>query len=90
MATIYSNETIKPQNLDELVKLLIDLSLVSGNVGLKGGGLYPMFRGANSQGATDLGLTTVVNNPSNLDISDNRDISYAKILVSFELLKSNI
>ena len=86
MATIYSNETIKPQNLDELVKLLIDLSLVSGNVGLKGGGLYPMFRGANSQGATDLGLTTVVNNPSNLDISDNRDISYAKIL---EMIKNN-
>ncbi|MDC0047349.1 molybdopterin-dependent oxidoreductase, partial [Chloroflexi bacterium] len=86
MATIYSNETIKPQSLDELVKLLIDLSLVTGNMGQKGGGIYPMFRGSNSQGATDLGLTTVVNNPSNLAITDNRDISYNKIL---EMIKNN-
>ena len=55
-------------------------------MGQKGGGIYPMFRGSNSQGATDLGLTTVVNNPSNLDITDNRDISYNKILEMIKII----
>tara|TARA_A100001037_G_scaffold152667_1_gene137792 strand:- start:876 stop:3581 length:2706 start_codon:yes stop_codon:yes gene_type:complete len=86
MATIYSNDTIKPENLEELVKLLVDLSLITGNIGISGGGIFPLYRGSNSQGATDLGLTTVVNNPTDLDIIDNRNISYAKIL---DIIKDN-
>ena len=86
MATIYSNETIKPQNLEELVKLLVDLSLITGNIGVSGGGIFPLYRGSNAQGATDLGITTVVNNPTDLDMIDNRDVSYYKIL---DMIKQN-
>ena len=86
MATIYSNETIKSENIDELVKLLIDLSLITGNIGCSGGGVYPLYKGSNSQGATDLGLTTIVDNPSALDKIDNRAMSFAKIL---DLINNN-
>ena len=86
MATIYSNETIKSENIDELVKSLIDLSLLTGNIGCSGGGLYPLYKGSNSQGATDLGLTSVVDNPSSLDRIDNRAISFSKIL---DLINNN-
>ena len=61
MATIYSNETIKENNIDSLVESLVNLSLITGNIGNEFGGLFPLYRGSNAQGAVDLGATTVYN-----------------------------
>ena len=36
---------------------IINLALVTGNIGKSGSGLYPMFHGANQQGSRDVGCT---------------------------------
>ena len=41
----------------EYVENIINLALVTGNIGKSGSGLYPMFHGANQQGSRDVGCT---------------------------------
>ena len=41
----------------EYVENIINLSLVTGNIGKPGAGLFPMFHGANQQGSRDIGCT---------------------------------
>jgi len=52
---LYGLETVSNEHLDSTVKSLVNLSLVTGNIENKPGGLYPLYAGANQQGAKDMG-----------------------------------
>ena len=54
-AILYALETL-PRNLyEECSRALVNLALVTGNVARQSSGLYPLFTGANEQGARDVG-----------------------------------
>ena len=39
----------------DLLSAVMNLALLTGNIGCEGGGLYPLFSGANTQGGNDVG-----------------------------------
>ena len=56
-ATLYALETVVPELRTDCVRALVNLSLVTGNVGKPSTGLYPLFTGANEQGSKDVGCS---------------------------------
>ena len=48
-------ETLAPELRDACVRAIVNLALVTGNVGKPSAGIYPLFSGANEQGARDVG-----------------------------------
>ena len=54
---LYGLETVAPDRREACVKALVNLALITGNVGVPSGGLYPLFTGANEQGAKDVGCS---------------------------------
>ena len=54
-AILYGLETVAPKLRDGCVKALVNLAMVTGNVGKPSTGLYPLFPGANEQGSKDVG-----------------------------------
>ncbi len=54
-AILYGLETVAPNLREECVRALVNLALVTGNIGKPSTGLYPLFAGANEQGAKDVG-----------------------------------
>ena len=54
-AIVYALDNVPPGLQQDCVRSLIDLALVTGNLGKSGSGLYPMRQGANEQGAWDMG-----------------------------------
>ncbi len=54
-AIVYALDNVPSGVRADCVRALIDLSLLTGNVGKAGAGLYPMRQGANEQGAWDVG-----------------------------------
>ena len=52
---VYALDNIPDELQRDCVRSLVGLALVTGNVGKPGAGLYPMRRGANEQGAWDMG-----------------------------------
>ena len=54
-AIVYALDNVATGLEEDCVRALIDLALVTGNVGKAGSGLYPMRQGANEQGAWDVG-----------------------------------
>ena len=56
-ATLYGLETLDKEFRSDCVKMLVNLSMATGNIGVEGGGLYPLLNGANEQGAKDAGCT---------------------------------
>ena len=54
-AVVYGLDNISESMQRDCVRALVDLALVTGNLGKTGSGLYPMRRGANEQGAWDTG-----------------------------------
>ena len=54
-STIYGLETISPQIREHCAKAIVNLALMTGNIDNGPSGIYPMFKGANEQGARDLG-----------------------------------
>jgi len=54
-AIVYALDNITGELRQDCVRALIDLALVTGNIGKAGSGLYPMRQGANEQGAWDVG-----------------------------------
>ena len=54
-AIVYALDNIPDELQRDCVRSLVGLALVTGNVGKPGAGLYPMRRGANEQGAWDVG-----------------------------------
>ncbi len=56
-AILYALETLAPELRDPCVRALVNLALVTGNVGKPSSGLYPLYPGANEQGAKDMGCS---------------------------------
>ena len=56
-AILYGLETVEPVDRDACVRSLIDLAIITGSVAKQaaGTGLYPLYAGANEQGARDMG-----------------------------------
>ena len=54
-AIVYALDNIPGELQRDCVRALVDLALVTGNVGKPGSGLYPMRQGTNEQGAWDVG-----------------------------------
>ena len=54
-AIVYALDNIVAELQQDCVRALIDLTLVTGNLGKPGSGLYPMRQGTNEQGAWDVG-----------------------------------
>ncbi len=54
-AILYALETLPPELREECSRALVNLALVTGNVGKRSSGLYPLRAGANEQGAVDSG-----------------------------------
>jgi formate dehydrogenase alpha subunit len=68
-AIVYGLDNIPGDLQRDCVRALVDLALVTGNIGKEGGGLYPMRRGANDQGGWDMGCLPG-RLPGNRSISD--------------------
>ena len=54
-AILYALETVAPPLRSACVRALVNLALATGNVGKPSAGLYPLYPGANEQGARDVG-----------------------------------
>ena len=54
-AIMYGLETVPAESRDACAAGLVNLALATGNVGKPSAGLYPLFTGANEQGAKDVG-----------------------------------
>lgn len=54
-AVLFGFETIAKENRVPLADTVINLALMCGNIGVQGGGVYPLFDGANTQGSWDVG-----------------------------------
>ena len=54
-AVIYALDNVARELRTDCVKALAGLALLTGNLGVPGGGLYPLRPGANEQGAWDVG-----------------------------------
>ena len=54
-AVVYGLDNVLPHQEHDCVLALVNLVLLTGNLGRPGTGLYPMRRGANEQGAWDMG-----------------------------------
>ncbi len=54
-AIVYALDNIPAELQRDCVRALTDLSLLTGNLGKPGSGLYPLRQGANEQGAWDVG-----------------------------------
>ena len=52
---LYALETMKPHLREECVRAIVNLALTTGNVGRPSTGVYPLYLGANEQGAKDVG-----------------------------------
>ncbi len=56
-AILYGLETVPAEARDACATGLINLALATGNVGKESSGLFPLFPGANEQGAKDVGCS---------------------------------
>ena len=54
-ALVYALDNIQQSQARDCVLSLVNLALVTGNIGKIGAGIYPMRQGANEQGASDVG-----------------------------------
>ena len=54
-AVLYGLETVPQDLVDSCVRGLVNLALMTGSVGRPSTGLYPLYTGANGQGALDAG-----------------------------------
>ncbi len=54
-AILYALETLPRRMYEECSRSLVNLALITGNLGRRSSGLYPLFTGANEQGARDVG-----------------------------------
>ena len=54
-AILYALETLPRETREDCGRALVNLALVTGNVGKPSSGLFPLFPGANEQGSKDVG-----------------------------------
>lgn len=56
-AVLYGLETIQPDLRADCVTALVNLALACGNISRPAAGIYPLYQGANEQGARDVGAS---------------------------------
>ena len=54
-AILYGADTVPVEEKGDLALAVANLALVTGNIGRTGGGIFPLFGGANTQGSNDVG-----------------------------------
>ena len=54
-AVLFGLETLPAETREPCARALVNLALITGNVGRPSSGIYPLFTGANEQGARDVG-----------------------------------
>lgn len=54
-AILFGVDTVGKERRVDLTNAVINLALMRGNIGRSGGGIYPLFAGANTQGSWDVG-----------------------------------
>ena len=54
-SVLYGLETVEPELREDCVTALVNLCLVSGNMSRPSTGIFPLYQGANEQGARDVG-----------------------------------
>jgi len=60
-SVLYGLETTSTNLQKDCSHALVNLSLLTGNVGENSGGIYPLFTGTNEQGAKDMGVSPFYN-----------------------------
>ena len=68
-ATVYALDNVPRELQRDCVLALVDLALLTGNLGKPSSGLYPLRQGANEQGACDMGCVPD-RLPGSLDLDD--------------------
>ena len=56
-AILYAMDTLSRGASEDCIKSLVNLSMLTGNIIKASGGIYPLYNGANQQGAGDMGCT---------------------------------
>ncbi|MQG16027.1 MAG: 2Fe-2S iron-sulfur cluster binding domain-containing protein [SAR202 cluster bacterium] len=87
LSILYGLETINEQTRADCVKALINLSMATGNIGIHGGGLYPLLNGANEQGAKDAGCIPD-KLPGYLSLDDEKQISEYEKMAAYSIPKT--
>jgi predicted molibdopterin-dependent oxidoreductase YjgC len=54
-AIVCGADTVAVTEREELVKAVANLAFATGNLGVRSGGVYPLYSGTNTQGALDVG-----------------------------------
>ena len=54
-AILYGLETMERSGIEQCVRAIVNLALATGSVGRPHAGVYPLYEGANEQGAKDVG-----------------------------------
>jgi formate dehydrogenase alpha subunit len=54
-AVVFGVDTVGKENRVSLTNAVINIALLCGNVGVAGGGIYPLYAGANTSGSWDVG-----------------------------------
>ncbi|MDA1257568.1 MAG: molybdopterin-dependent oxidoreductase [Chloroflexi bacterium] len=52
---LHGSDGVDADDHADLLAAVMNLALVTGNIGREGGGVYPLFSGANTQGGNDVG-----------------------------------
>ena len=56
-AVLFGVDTVPVESQSALTHTIINLSLITGSIGKPSGGIYPLYHGANTLGARDVGCT---------------------------------
>ncbi|HIK89332.1 MAG TPA: hypothetical protein EYG09_06775 [Dehalococcoidia bacterium] len=56
-AILLGNDGLDDAAAEQVVDAVVDLAAITGNLGKKSGGIHPLFQGANTLGARDMGAT---------------------------------
>ncbi len=56
-SVLFGVDTVPAESHADLTNAIVNLSLITGNVGRTSGGIYPLYQGANTLGARDVGCS---------------------------------
>ena len=56
-SVLFGVDTVPVESQSALTHAIVNLSLITGSIGRPSGGIYPLYHGANSLGARDVGCT---------------------------------
>ena len=60
-AILLGNDGLDDTASEQLVDAVVDLAAITGNIGNESGGIFPLYQGANTVGARDMGAVPSVN-----------------------------